>query len=368
MMIVVAASGGGIQAAAWTARVLTGLEEVFGEDFARSIRVVSAVSGGSVGAMYFINEYTSAGPPPLTELEKIVERAEGSSLDKIAWGLIYPDLLRLYTSFGFGWDRGLALEDAFLRRELQWNNREIIKAGLYSWKRDAEAGWRPGLILNTTIADTGERLPLSTIDLPADSQGSMTQAEFRRQLGNKDIKVVTATRLSAAFPFVSPAARADVDGPGSHIVDGGYYDNYGVSSLVEWLDAELSKDGNEAKKVLFIQIHGAPTERKTELKTNRGWFYQAFAPVSTLLRVRSTGQLSHNQVELALLIDYWKSKVEIKPVVFEFSGENPPLSWHLNKKEKEAIEAEWKNEREGLKKQKDSDLSGVETIRAFLTE
>ena len=53
------------------------------------VDLISAVSGGSVGAMYFINEFTEAGPPARSELGKILERAEGSSLDKIAWGLIY---------------------------------------------------------------------------------------------------------------------------------------------------------------------------------------------------------------------------------------------------------------------------------------
>jgi len=53
-VIVVAASGGGIKAAAWTTRVLTGLEESNPRIFGGSIRLISAVSGGSVGAMYFV--------------------------------------------------------------------------------------------------------------------------------------------------------------------------------------------------------------------------------------------------------------------------------------------------------------------------
>src|SRR6202008_4868479 len=67
-VILVAANGGGIQAAAWSARVLTGIEEgcrsggdCGGRSFARSVRVISAVSGGSVGAMYFANAYGKYG-------------------------------------------------------------------------------------------------------------------------------------------------------------------------------------------------------------------------------------------------------------------------------------------------------------------
>src|ERR1700693_3198316 len=52
-VVVVATAGGGIQAAAWTARVLTGLQEQCpitpGRSFAHSIAVISAVSGGAGG-------------------------------------------------------------------------------------------------------------------------------------------------------------------------------------------------------------------------------------------------------------------------------------------------------------------------------
>ena len=57
-IILVAAGGGGIQASAWTARVLTGLEEICAEKrpgrFSQSVKLLSGVSGGSVGIMYFV--------------------------------------------------------------------------------------------------------------------------------------------------------------------------------------------------------------------------------------------------------------------------------------------------------------------------
>ena len=55
-IVLIASAGGGIQAAAWTARVLTGLEEEVNEvapgAFPKSIRCLSGVSGGSTGIMY----------------------------------------------------------------------------------------------------------------------------------------------------------------------------------------------------------------------------------------------------------------------------------------------------------------------------
>ena len=58
-----------------------------------------------------------------------------------------------------------------------------------------------------------------------------------------DIALVSAARLSATFPIVSPSARAAGSWPKRyryHFVDGGYYDNYGMSTLLEWLDDALT--------------------------------------------------------------------------------------------------------------------------------
>jgi hypothetical protein len=383
-IIVVAANGGGIQAAAWTARVLTGLEQECrntpscGDRFGKRIRLISSVSGGSVGTMYFVNEYAGGDLPPDDDLDQIVDRAERSSLDEIAWGVLYPDLLRTVVPIPLTWDRGRALEEAWLRSDATWPRSKGIREGLSVWRQDARAGYRPAVVFNTTVAETGERLPLATTDLPEGSLGRVSYDRLFKDAEEKpDIAVVTAARLSASFPYVSPAARADVEGQAAHIVDGGYYDNYGISSLVEWLDAQLEKRDNKIQRVLVIEIRGAPTgigstsdencpttsAAGLDRRSDRGWFYQAFVPALTVLNVRDAGQRTHNEVELCLLIDKWnekEDKVEIARAVFEFDGADTPLSWHLTEKDKRLIQENWeaelekdRNKREGWDKVKD---------------
>ena len=389
-IIVVAANGGGIQAAAWTARVLTGLEQECrqtpscGERFGKSIRLISAVSGSSVGTMYFVNEYEEGRLPPDDELEEIVRRAERSSLDEIAWGLLYPDLLRTIIPMPTPWDRGRALEEAWLRSDASWARSEGIREGLSAWRQDARAGYRPAVIFNTTIAETGERLPLATTELPEGSAGRIRYDRLFNNTGRElDISVVTATRLSASFPYISPAARADIEGQAAHIVDGGYYDNYGISSLVEWLDAQLEKEDNTIERVLILEVRGArssigpPDDQGCsttraggrDRRSNRGWFYQAFAPASTVLNVRTAGQRTHNEAELCLLIDKWRERrektdeVEITRAVFEFDSADTPTSWHLTGKDKSAIQENWEAE---IAKERNKRY-GWERVKDFLT-
>src|SRR5215469_4559555 len=341
--IVVAASGGGIQAAAWTARVLTGLEEKSREepgpqqiDFAKSIRFISAVSGGSVGTMYFVNDYAPNGVP--NDLHQVLVRAEESSLDDVAWGLLYPDLWRtIIPLFPFKHaDRGDSLERAFTRGD-------GLSKRLSDWRKDVLAGWRPASAFNATAVDNGARLVFSTSELGAAVSGRMDFYD-PELYSNYDIRIVTAVRLSSAFPHVSPAARADLP-PEIHVVDGGYYDNYGISTLIEWLDDALQAPDNPIRRVLIIQIRDSAPNANTKPQAGRGGFNQSFAPIATMLHVRSTGQLAHNDEDTSLIERVrFQPDVAIESAVFEYCGETPPLSWHLTAAQKANIETAWGNE------------------------
>ncbi len=103
--IIVTAPGGGIHAAAWTARVLSGLTHRY-PNFSDNLVGISATSGGSVGSMFFLEQL--ANPPPPGKKADVNARAQDSSLEAIAWGMGGPDLLRVILPFFVpSWDRGL---------------------------------------------------------------------------------------------------------------------------------------------------------------------------------------------------------------------------------------------------------------------
>jgi hypothetical protein len=342
-VIVVAASGGGIKAAAWTTRVLTGLEESNPHIFGDSVRLISAVSGGSVGAMYFVSEYDASGgglPSKTEDLEKAVAQAEASSLDDIAWGLVYPDFLRVFVPAFKHLDRGRALEAA-LTRELP-NRRHHLFSPLADWREGVLKGWRPAVVFNATVVESGERFLLGTTDLsPASGRSSLRDPQFP-QFAGRDISLVTAARLSATFPYVSPAARPDIPGTQVHAVDGGYTDNYGMATLIAWLDEALRAPGNPVHRVLIIEIRASPPAVEPPPLSWRGWPFQAYAPISAMLNVRDTGQLPRNQEELQILRRFAAScNIDIEDSVFEYPPEDAPLSWHLSPNDKKEIENIW---------------------------
>jgi hypothetical protein len=338
--ILVAATGGGIQAAAWTARVLTGIDAALPDDvraeYTHSIRLLSTVSGGGVGAMYFAEHYGTSGFDR-SNLDDVVRKAEASTLDDVAWGATYPDALATFfppvrAIFG---DRGQALETA-------WTRSFEVGRLMSDWRTQVWSDERPANIFNATLVDTGERLLMGTSRLGWHPERGLQN--FEEAYPDREIQVVTAARLAASFTYVSPATRPANRGAAYHVVDGGYYDDYGMTTLTEWLDEALQGvgDATEFPRVLVIQIRSDPGGQAGAPDRWHGPFYQLLAPAETLLNVRATGQISGNDEGFERLQQLWKDRhVEIDNVVFRFCGEHSPLSWHLTRRDKDAIESEW---------------------------
>ncbi len=348
--VAVAASGGGIQAAAWMTAVLSRLNDETQGTLAPDIAVISSVSGGSTGAMYFLNAYDN--PRQLRD-QTTYDQSATSSLEDVAWGFIYPDFWRLLVPFAVQSDRGITLEEA-------WKRAKAPDVALATWRDGAGQPHRPAAIFNATLAETGGRLLMSTTDLPPIPRG---RRNFYTTYPDVDISVVTAARLSATFPYVSPAARIDKrDTPLSrayHVVDGGYFDNFGVASLNDWLLDAIPLKSGELKRLLVLRILGPESAQDSPAARHRGFFYQTTAPLSTLLSFRTTGQVSRNNAELKLLAEALKSRgVDVTCATFEYPFPNAPLSWHLTVAQREATWSAYEHDR----------LSGERRrVREFMT-
>lgn len=252
-LIAVTASGGGIQAAAWTARVMVGLHELYGEPFMHSVRLLSAVSGGSVGAMYLLDAWPPDRSPQwqypvgssLPAEDSVCGRAMASSLEATAWGIAFPDLLRILSPWlvSRSDDRGARIEEAW-RGHLK--NGELR---MTDWIPKVLDGSLPIPIFNATMVETGQRFLASPVLVPqfADLAPAVRPRQLFELYPGAAPLVSTMVRLSATFPFVSPICRPDRSAADAyHFADGGYVDNEGMITIIEYLMPLLdpSYDGN----------------------------------------------------------------------------------------------------------------------------
>lgn len=238
----VAAKGGGIRAAYWTATLLAGLEERY-PGFTEHVYAVSGVSGGSVGAAAYAAMYR--------DLPARGDRACAP------WNSSDVRGLRPCTASLFGWDllgpslSGLLLNDVPFGWSGVRRARSLEEGLEYAWLGTMETGrfgepfqelWRdrpygvPSLILNSTSADDGRRVVVSNLV----AEGQLTALPDVEALAGHPVRLSTAVFLSARFPLISPLATFKTPGGRQYrLADGGYFDNSGLASTASLLRAVL---------------------------------------------------------------------------------------------------------------------------------
>lgn len=379
-LVVVCASGGGIQASGWTSRVLTGLQEEIGKDFTRAIGLISAVSGGSVGSLYFLDRFTPDGYADPAQLRQIFDSATTDSLGATGWGLCYPDLWR-FAGLPFltarPRDRGAAID-------LKWKSAMANPgATLDGWAQKVLAGELPIPVFNATIVEDGRAYQLAPVSMHGDSNRIV---DFNHVFPAYDVDASTAALLSATFPYVTPITRnsnpaCDPSLPVFHVADGGYFDNFGVVSAVNWLDHVLAAQAPDPKieRVLFIEIdafHEDPPALPTEADSEpAGWLMAVLGPALALANVRDSSQAQRNKKDVESLREKWDGKgvrierfkvafpeninfydvsllggsqgmtknlaSKLQQSVMQKKAYDPPLSWKLTKQQKQAIDLAW---------------------------
>jgi hypothetical protein len=216
----------------------------------------------------------------------------------------------------------------------------------------------PAFLINSTVVEKGQLISFSTTQFPsAKYQGKHVTVRYDQVLGNFDLAVATAARMSATFPYVSPAAGPAADEikvNGYHLVDGGYYDNYGLIGLSQWLDDALESLGSQDRpaKIAVLTIRSFPDALNPEPGT-WGWLRQIPAPLGAFLQVRSYAQWEGANEQLALLRQKWekeqKTPVLIQLFDVQYPAESalrcgePPLSWKLTSVQQSCVEAAVKN-------------------------
>jgi hypothetical protein len=280
-MLIVAAAGGGIRAAYWTATILEQLEkDLAAEGGVRPyLFAVSAVSGGSVGAAAFEAALTKRdescgigqsvhraakpgdkGCPPATDFLK------GDFLAPPLAKWIFVDTPASFLpDFGVD-DRGAALErsfedssDGLLKRPfLSFFRRKVENSEDISW-------WRPILLLNGTHEETGNRIIASHVRIDRDV---FLESFDELDLLGQDVRASTAAHNSARFTYVSPAG--DLGHRRGSVIDGGYFENYGALTALELARAakQTLKGMNPGVKLIFLLISSDPSldEERTRVR------------------------------------------------------------------------------------------------------
>lgn len=383
----VAAVGGGIHSGAWAVEVLTRLQELDGcSAFPDKITALSGTSGGAYGAMLYAHAmypYRHDRADKVEKLQKLREVVQASSLSAVVKELTYHDLAGYWLPLSGNGDRGSAMGRAWVKNaEQAWGrpgtpgaggtdlDREISKPldeqTLWDWAIELRAGKMPAVLFTSGTEETGRPIVFGNSKV-FDWNFNAKQAGVKERQDSPapvegyplcTVDVVTGARLSAAFPWVSPAAMPkSEDGLPlrryEHQLDGGYYDNYGLLALNRWMDEGLNatlpprrrseggarpsdcelawvEDG-AIRRILFIQIRYL-TPFEEPISAKKGFFSQLIAPLRGLYNARVAGQRLRADEQFQLFSSYWKLRnVIVENVVFEYGAGDPSCTDKIKK-------------------------------------
>ncbi len=240
-MLFVAAEGGGIRAAYWTAAVLKLLRErtPCGID---SIVVASGVSGGAVGLE------VARVMPVEDSAEAVWDLGDPNALSQASIGLLVRDPIFTVTGVPPLMD-GQWLDRAGLM-ETAWEATVPGLADDFYAPPQAE-GLPAPLVLNSTDATSGCRVLVTHLEVDGakNSARPCTDAtaplaysrDIRSYMAGEDdfclegLRGSTAAMLAARFPYVTPSGVVGPCGktPRAQLIDGGYAEGSGLGSLVD---------------------------------------------------------------------------------------------------------------------------------------
>lgn len=457
---VVAATGGGIQAAAWTAQGFEEFMQVQGFD--ESLSLISSTSGGSVGSWMYLEsqlpcDEKQASPCDHQREQKLFEAASSSSLAATMYGLVYPDFIRTFLPLFANTDRATLMEDSWMLNCAQQGvclpayekapNNEFILPRCNGEKGCTFEGTKfvfnstrvedgyPYLISNLYLDEllpvddfqvlhrerrclvSGSGEPSLTIskhgtlqeDAACFAQRSAPAAQpLARRYDDKKVWYqparVTAARLSATFPFITPNAaprlcekvsatgecseQQNLEGVDTawHAIDGGTLDNSGVFTALNFIQRIIDVKMEEPKRVVLLRLNAFASatyeenlcsystfireqEINGDVKTIdrciptfvlesklSGTTASMFGPMIAGLKVWSSGQFLRvserianvaDEVDAVSLAQHTNLDSRTDFCVVDFSPVksfiSPPLSWQLSNKNKRFIENSWKS-------------------------
>jgi hypothetical protein len=200
---------------------LTGLHELYGNAFSQSVGLISSVSGGSVGTMFYLanradlmtdNDGLPGDVLPPAAIQRIRAASRSSGLEATCWGIAYPDTLRaLFPPLvDESIDRGWSIEQSW-RDQLKAADIRLADLRLSDLGDRLRRTTLPVPVFNATLVETGQRLLISPVlSPPAVGEQASAGREFLRSFPRSHLRVSTAARLSATFPYVTPVARPRV--------------------------------------------------------------------------------------------------------------------------------------------------------------
>ncbi|MEN8136902.1 MAG: patatin-like phospholipase family protein [Bacteroidota bacterium] len=350
-LVFINTSGGGQRSALWTFNVLNKLDSVCNFNIMKHTHLITGASGGMLGASYYRQLYLFGSNDEISKnFYTYYDRLGKDVLNPVMFTYVVNDLFFPFKKFKYNnieyiSDRGTALENQINKNtdfSLETPIKKLINPELNSKI--------PMMIFSPTIINDGRKLLISpspisylTYNKSVENQNRQVNeydaVEFSRLFEDQkaeDLRLLSALRISASFPYISPMVVLPST-PKISLIDAGVRDNLGFELTLRFMDRYHEWIRNNTSGVIIIQVK-ADKASTIEIENKKYSISNSlFEPITGVVKSFSTIQI-YNQNQLR---QYSFSNFDFDVDMIAFSLfediERVSLSWHLTSIEKGEI-------------------------------
>lgn len=351
VMILINVSGGGLRSAAFVMHTMQQLDSISRGKVMRQTFLISGASGGMLAATYYRELYRKGLADSTVALadNSFNEDIAGDLLNPVFTSMIARDLFAPAQKFKAGnfhyvKDRGYAFE-----KKLSDNTHGLLDIQMKDLSAAEYNAQIPLIIFNSVIKSDGRKLmvstqPLSFMTKPVLYQNDISKspdavdfAALFKDQQPMDLRVLTALRMNATFPYVLPNVWLPSK-PVIDVMDAGLRDNFGQETSLRFLEnfGQWIKDNTGG--VLILQIRDRASDN----------WQNPFETVSlTDMLVNPATMLQHNWHKLQ---DYFQTDqfsyfnngtVNVHRISINYTPEKiektAALNFHLTAREKRDV-------------------------------
>jgi hypothetical protein len=365
-MVFLCASGGGKRAALWTFNALQYTDSITNGGLMKHSILITGASGGLIGASYFrelkYRQKLGEKINPYAELHR--QKVSSDNLNPLIFSLLANDLFVGFTKFEYAGDHYFRDRGYTFEEQLNQMTEGLLDKPITAYDSAELKSEIPMMILTPTIVNDGRKLyiaarPVSFMNydisnFPEYPFSKISGVDFQslfEQQGGKNLRFLSALRMSATFPYITPNTTLPTD-PAVSIMDAGISDNFGLSDAVRFLYAYREWIAENTSGVIIISIRDSPKLATIAPKVKQSLVDGLTQPISTVYNNFENFQ----DINSDLSISHAKSwfKADINRIDIQYQSEDyvgvlqemdsirknnsrASLSWRLTTREKEGI-------------------------------
>ena len=367
-MVFLCASGGGKRAALWTLTALQAADSITQGQLMEHSILITGASGGLIGASYFreLKLREKTGEPSKPYAARHRRNISTDNLNPLIFSLLANDLFVGFTKFEYRGnyyyrDRGYTFEE-----QLNQITERLMDKPIGAYDSVELKGIIPMIILSPTIVNDGRKLYIASrpvsfmnadiINFPGYISSKISGVDFHtifEEHGAEDLRFLSALRMSATFPYITPNTTLPTEPP-IQIMDAGISDNFGLTDAVRFLYAYKDWIAEHTSGVVFISIRDSPKLGTIAPKAKQTIVDAITQPISSVYNNFENFQDITSDMLISHATSWFKGNIDRIDLQYQAESFVPilqkmdsirqnnaraSLSWRLTTREKQNIES-----------------------------